>query len=108
MKLSRRQENSYEPEKSKEEKVYQKPVKVDWKLYMEDHDALIPYGKWVNKSLGWIIDHEQDYYHWLKINNLLGTWGLIKLKPDKEKERHEDHFIASDGSVWVCIIEKEL
>lgn len=95
MKLSSKQEL---PRKYPEiEKKEYKNVWVDWRIYEVDPEHLIPYGKYVNKPLSWVMGNDDSYYEWLAKNNLFGSWGLIR---QKKPPKH----ITAEGE-WLSIYE---
>jgi len=82
-------------------KSYGKPVAVDWKQYIVDVEALIPYGKHINKTVAWLQKNDEGYWSWLVNQSLLGQWGLIQAR-EVEKPRT---YTADDSSRWVALQE---
>lgn len=108
MQLKKKEETSYTDRESKPV-VYDVP-KVDWKLYEENPDADIPQGKYTGHTLRWVMVNDTNYYGWMVSNSIIASWGLIRLKPSKEKPKeirhYKDELIASDGTVWLFLVER--
>lgn len=89
------------PHKTVTGKSYGKPVAVDWKQFVVDVDATLPYGKHIGKTVAWLQKNDEGYWSWLISQSLLGQWGLIRVR-EVEKPRT---YTADDSSRWVALQE---
>lgn len=79
-----------------------KNTSVDWKLYEPDPESLLPYGKYVNRSLQWVEDNDPKYFEWMCNNNIIGNWSLLKLRSSKQQIVVEEDSTVEN---WVCLVE---
>ena len=78
-----------------------KPVTVDWKHYIVDVDATLPYGKHIGKTVAWLQKNDENYWSWLVSQSLLGQWGLVKAREVQKPTTY-----AADSSTrWVALQE---
>jgi hypothetical protein len=88
-------------QKTEAGKPYGKPVTVDWKVYELDPSAVLPYGKFVGKTVSHIQANEEWYWNWIVDNNVFAAWGLLRDKPQKKLYSN-----YTDGtSRWVGVVE---
>ena len=88
-------------------KSYSKPEKVNMKLYVYAWDNLLPYGKYVNKTLEYVCDNDPKYFDWLEKEGLLLTWGLLdeKQKPKEEQKKNTKKFWSErTKTYWIDLI----
>lgn len=95
MKLSSKPESIKYPEKKE---VTYKKVYVDWKLYEVDETIPLGNGKYRDKTIEWVIDNDQQYYQWMVRENIVGSWGLIKLRKPLTHS-------SDQGEKWIMLIE---
>ncbi len=89
----------------KEDKVsYKPPVKIDWKLYCVDEECLLPYGKYANKTLGWVMEHDENYMQWIYKNNIIAEWSLVKQCQQSNKVNSIYFYSETFGEKWVGIV----
>lgn len=102
MQLSKK---SYKPEYKKEEpQEYKKAPPVDWNIWTPDYDKEIPHGKYQYATLGYVKRTDDWYMNWMYENNILGAWGLVKLRnPLEKKGKKYDKLTTAEG-VWIDII----
>lgn len=100
MKLNNKIEHREFPKS--EQKSY-KNVKIDWSKIEADFQSLLPYGKYVNKTLQWVIDNDDNYTFWMYSNNLIASWGLVKLK--QTQVHKPTGFLTENGETWIGIRE---
>jgi hypothetical protein len=78
-----------------------KPVTVDWKQYIVDVEALIPYGKHINKTVAWLQKNDENYWSWLVSQSLLGQWGLVKAREVQKPTA----IYSAENTRWVALQE---
>lgn len=87
-------------------KSFNKPaVKVDWKTLKLNYDALIPHGKHRNRTLGWVIQNDENYVSWLYKEQLFGDWGLVERKVEPIKSNSLYFLCESRNEKWVGLLE---
>jgi hypothetical protein len=98
MQLARKNDK---PVQIDEKKPVYKKVYVDWKLYEPDVDAVIGHGKYTGKTLGYIQTTDASYYTWMRDNDIIAAWGLIRQK----EQQSPVALYAADMSRWIAVIE---
>ena len=84
-----------------EKKEYKNTEPVDWKLYRLSDSALIPYGKFVGKTVEYIRKNEESYWSWMVSADVLGAWGLLELR---EQKKPYSSYIDDVGSRWLGLM----
>lgn len=87
---------------------YKKPApKTNQKVEI-DRDATIPYGKYADKKLSWVINNDAKYYQWMLDNNIIVTWELTKKdqeeEPDIMQKPTYDKLYTTSG-IWMELRE---
>ena len=85
---------------TEKKKEYRKAESVDWKLYKLSDSAVIPYGKFVGKTVEYIRKNEEWYWTWMLQADVLGAWGLLELREEKKPKT----YVADDLSRWLELI----
>lgn len=94
MKLTRKQE-------------VQKPSKSQVPIVINP-ECIATYGKYVNKTIGWIKDNDKSYYDWCHTSGLLGTWTLEGIKTGtKARTSKYQPLRTHNGNIWLMLYEVE-
>ena len=89
------------PQKTVADKPYGKPVAVDWSIYELDPSAVLPYGKFVGKTVSHIQTNEEWYWSWIVDNNVFAAWGLLR---QKEQKKLYSGYVDDVGSRWLGLM----
>lgn len=104
MNLARKEERPQKTFAPEPQKQY-KSVKVDWSKVEIDVSAEIPHGKYQGKTLGWIIEHDDNYSGWMYSNGIIASWGLLKKKELPKVLHQENQNDQRTGEIWIAIYE---
>lgn len=89
------------PQKIVAGKPYGKPVTVDWSIYELDPSAVLPYGKFVGKTVSHIQANEEWYWNWMVETDVLAAWGLLELR---EQKKPYSSYVDDVGSRWLGLM----
>jgi len=105
MKLEKKSFN--QPDSYKKQESVSKQVGNAANSYLvEDLQAELTKGKYNGYTLGYVRKNDDSYYQWLKKENLIETWGLVKSNQKVEpKKQSFIGFVATGGEVWLMIRE---
>lgn len=90
-------------------KEYPKGEPVDYRVYELDPDAVIGHGKYVGKTLGYVMRNDDNYINWMDNNNLFTSWGLIRKKAQPKKKvdyvYDQENWLITESDTWIGLRE---
>ena len=85
MKIARKSDEK--PQYKEEIREWKIPDDINHRTHKIVYDEPIPgKSKYSGKTLGWVKENDESYWHWLYTNRLYVVWGLTALRePEKPK-----------------------
>ena len=92
-------------------KTVQQPTeKKEWKkvvysmsTHRESFESLCSFGKYLNKTWGYVCREDPKYADWVRSELLLGSIGVLKPRYAEKVEKPQCH-VTETGEQWISLV----